>query len=240
MTNIEHVPGRKISVIYNGMEPLRDPDPHRVAAIRRELGLSHERVCLMTARLHEEKGHHYLFEAIPQITLRAGRVIFLLAGDGKHRAELEAEVRARGIEGSVRFLGRRDDVPELIALSTLVVLPSLAESFGFSLLEAMSMGKPVVGSTTGGIPEVVTDGETGLLVPAADSSSLADAICRILQDEKLAQMLGEAGRRSAARFTFERMISGYQAVYQKVTEHRAKESYEERPARSAKREGTAG
>jgi glycosyltransferase involved in cell wall biosynthesis len=97
-----------------------------------------------------------------------------------------------------------------------VVLPSLAESFGFALVEAMSLGKPVVASTSGGIPEVVVNGETGLLVPPADSKALADAICRVLTTPGLAQTLGNGGRKRASLFTFDRMILEYEEVYERV------------------------
>jgi glycosyltransferase involved in cell wall biosynthesis len=147
---------------------------------------------------------------------RVGNVIFLVAGEGPHRGEFESQVRTLGLEGAVRFLGRREDVSELISMSTLVVMPSLAESFGFSALEAMSLGKPVVASSTGGIPEVVVHRETGLLVPPADSDSLADAICQVLVNPSFADTLGRAGKRRSALFTFDRMISGYEAIYERI------------------------
>jgi glycosyltransferase involved in cell wall biosynthesis len=216
MIEVEGVPEHQITVVYNGMDLLGEPAPESVARVRQELGLGREPVCLMLARLHEEKGHRFLFEALPEILSRVGPLAVLLGGDGPHRGALEAEVRARGLQHCVRFLGRRDDVPELISLASLVVLPSLAESFGFALLEAMSLGKPVVASMTGGIPEVVADGETGLLVPPADSQALAEAICRVLQDPEWAQSLGAAGRHRAAAFGFEPMIRGYESIYERV------------------------
>jgi glycosyltransferase involved in cell wall biosynthesis len=214
MIEIENVPAEKITVVYNGMEPLRTPDPKRVESLRRELGLQQEPVILMVARLHEEKGHRYLFEALPRIIERVGPVAVLLAGDGPHRAEIEAE--ARNVRDYVRFLGRREEIPELISLAAVVVLPSLAESFGFALLEAMSFGKPVAAAATGGIPEVLANGGAGLLVPQKDSGKLGEAIVSVLKDRGLANRLGEAGRKRAANFTFERMIAGYESVYEKT------------------------
>lgn len=217
MTEIEGVPERQITVVYNGMEAVRQPTAEGVTKVREELGLAPDaRVCLMMGRLHEEKGHRFLFEAIPQVVAEVGETTFLLAGAGDARDALEAEVNARGLQPYVRFLGFRNDVPELIALSTVIVQPSLAESFGFALLEAMSFGKPVVGSTTGGIPEVVADGETGLLVPPGDSRALADALCCVLLNPEQARSLGAAGRVRAAAFTFENMIRGYEKVYERV------------------------
>jgi glycosyltransferase involved in cell wall biosynthesis len=240
MTEVERVPDSQITVIYNGMEPLREPVPEGVMRVRREFGLAEQRVCLMLARLHEEKGHRFLFDAIPEILSRAGSVLFLLAGDGPGRGALEVDIQKRGLTDVVRLLGRREDVPELISVSSVVVLPSLAESFGFTLLEAMSFGKPIVASTTGGIPEVVLDGETGWLVPPADGPALANAICRLLEDPGRAQAFGEAGRRRAALFTFERMMDGYENIYERVTERIRESEYGEQPAASTRKERTLG
>jgi glycosyltransferase involved in cell wall biosynthesis/GT2 family glycosyltransferase len=213
MTSVEHVPDDQVTVIYNGMEPLREPEAADVERLRRDLGLAKKKVCLMLARLHEEKGHRFLLDAIPEIQARAGPIVVLIAGDGPDRAALEAEVQARGLDETVRFLGRRDDVPELISLSSVVVLPSLAESFGFVVLEAMSLGTPVVAAATGGIPELITDQDNGLLVPPADSRSLADAISRVIENPQLARGLTERGKDCVAAFSFDRMIRGYESVY---------------------------
>lgn len=215
MTRVERVPASQITVVYNGMEPLPTPSEAAVEATRAKLGLNGEAVCLMVARLHEEKGHRYLFQAIPEIRARVGPVTFLLAGDGPERAELEAEVARRGLSDCVRFLGRRNDMSELYSLADVVTLPSLAESFGFAVLEAMSFGKPVVAADTGGMPELL-QGEAGVVVPQADAAALGAGIARVLSDPEAARRMGEAGRRRAAHFTFERMIRGYEAVYERV------------------------
>ncbi len=216
MADVELVPERKVVMVYNGAEPLPMPSPDSVEALRRELGLEDEAVCLMMARLHEEKGHRVLFDALPGVLPHVGPLVVLLAGDGPHREQLESEVRRRGLDSVVRFLGRRQDIPELISLSSVVVLPSLAESFGFAALEAMSLGKPVVAARTGGIPEVVVEGRTGLLAPPGDADSLAVALSRILKDREWALALGEEGRRRATFFSVERMMRGYEAVYDGV------------------------
>ncbi|HKA23154.1 MAG TPA: glycosyltransferase family 4 protein [Blastocatellia bacterium] len=216
MIEVESVPHNLITVVHNGMEPLPKPKPERIARVKEELGLGARHVCLMLARLHEEKGHRFLFDAVPGIVSAVGPTDFLLAGEGPHREQLEAEVIRRGLHDFVRFLGRRGDVAELISLSDVVVLPSLAESFGFTLLEAMSLGKPVVGSTAGGIPEVVANGETGLLVRPGDRDALAGAICSLLGDPERSRVMGERGARRASLFGFERMIDGYQSVYDRI------------------------
>ena len=213
MVEVERVPEHKVVTVYNGAELLPKPSPDSVAALRRGLGLGDEAVCLMMARLHEEKGHRVLFEALPGVLPHVGPLVVLLAGDGPEREQLESEVRRRGLGSVVRFLGQRHDISELISLSSVVVLPSLAESFGFTALEAMSLSRPVVATRTGGIPEVVDDGRTGLLVPPGDADGLAVALSRILKDREWAAALGEEGCRRATFFSAERMMRGYEAVY---------------------------
>lgn len=222
MTGLEGAAEKQITVIYNGMEPLVTPAPESLTRLRRELMLQNEDICLMIARLHEEKGFNVLFDAIPDIAARAGKLVVLVAGEGPHRAMLEHEVNRRGLQDSVRFLGQRDDIPQLISLASVVVLPSLAESFGFVLLEAMSLGKPVVASTAGGIPEVVSNGETGFLVPPGDAASLAAAVSGLLRDSSLAGAMGAAGRQRATSFNSHRMIHGYEKVYDRVVAARSR------------------
>src|SRR5262249_19567612 len=138
------------------------------------------------------------------------------AGDGPERSELEREVLQRGLQESVRFLGRRNDMPALISAASVIVLPSLAESFGFALLEAMWLGKPVVATNVGGIPEIVRDGQTGLLAPPCSAGDLAEAVTAVLRNRETARALGEAGRARAAIFSIERMMRGYEQVYDRL------------------------
>ena len=213
MIEVEGVDARRVTTVYNGMEPLLAPTSAAVEALKRELGIAHDRVVLMIGRLHEEKGHRYLFDALPRVLKEVGPLTVVIAGDGVERSRLEADVVGRGLGSVVRFVGWRLEIPELITLSSLVVLPSLAESFGFAVLEAMSLGRPVVAAATGGLREVIEDEKNGLLVPPRDSGALAEAMIRVLRDPGLTARLGAAGRESAAVFSFERMMSGYESVY---------------------------
>ena len=122
----------------------------------------------------------------------------VVVGDGPDRPAVEEEVRRLGLERAVELVGERDDVPELLATADLFVLSSRSEGLPLSILEAMAAGLPVVASRVGGIPEVVVDGETGLLVPPGDPQRLADAVERLLADPSLRRRLGEAGRRRVA------------------------------------------
>ena len=217
LVETERVPPERVTVVWNGMEPLAEPGAEEVRSLRESLGVADgAAVCVMPARAHEEKGHLVLLRAAADVVRDVPGLVILCAGDGPHRASLEREAAARGLGSVVRFLGHRRDVPALITLSRLVVLPSLAESFGFAALEAMSLGRPVVASRAGGLPEVVADGETGVLVDVGDEPGLGRALVTLLRDPERAAALGAAGRARARAFSCERMMRGYEAVYGRI------------------------
>jgi glycosyltransferase involved in cell wall biosynthesis len=170
-------------------------------------------IVLTVARLDEVKGHRFLLEAarlVPEAT-------FVLAGEGPERAALEAQALGLGVADHVCFMGHQADVPSLLASCDVVVLPSLAESSSLTLLEAMAARKPVIATRVGGIPEIVEDGQTGLLVPPSDPPALAAAIRSLLVDPDRAERLASAGRARVQRdFTLEAMVRGVAAVYDEV------------------------
>ena len=130
------------------------------------------------------------------------------------RSELGPTALGSRVAARVVFTGRRDDVSALTSDLTLAVLPSTREAQGISILEAMARGVPVVASAVGGIPEVVTDGVDGRLVPPGDSDALADAIVELLRDDELRLRLGEAGRRTVVdRFSIDAQVRSIEAVY---------------------------
>ena len=156
----------------------------------------------VVAAFEPRKGHAVLIDAARRL---GDRVRFALAGDG------EALDRTRALAAdlpTVRFLGRRPDVPAILAASDALVLPSLAnECLPFAILEAMTAGLPVVGTDVAGIPEEIVDGETGFVVPPGDAEALAAAIGRLADDRDRARAMGEAGRRrAAADFAVDRMV----------------------------------
>jgi len=214
MTETEGVPGRRVETVYYGIDPLPESCSESIDRLRRDLSLGDRAVCLVLGRLHEEKGQHVLFDALGRLESNGGAPLTLLVGEGPHREKMQVAVRRRGLDNVVRFLGQRSDIPELIGLSRIVVLPSLAESFPFALLEAMSLGKAIVASTVGGIPELV--GDAGVLVPPGDPQSLAQAIRKVLEDSRLAHSLGEIGRGRLAMFSPERMMRAQEGIYEHV------------------------
>jgi glycosyltransferase involved in cell wall biosynthesis len=184
------LPASKVVVVPNGIDSRRfrcEPDPSLRAALSRE-GSRH--VVLTTTRLVAQKGLSFLLEAAPEIP----DVQIVIAGDGPEQTELATRARDLGLADRVDFLGHRDDVPQLLACSDVVVLPSLNEGLPLAALEAMSAEKPVVATLIGGTDEAIVNGKTGLLVPPGDPGALAGAIRRLLSDPGLAASMGRAGR----------------------------------------------
>jgi glycosyltransferase involved in cell wall biosynthesis len=190
--------------------------------VRREFAAEHAHLLVIIARLHPEKGHHYLFQALPEIRRRVRRPVRLVvAGEGPFEAAYTEEVRALGCEDMVIFTGFRHDAPDLMAASDIVVLPSVAEAFGLVLTEALYLGTPVVATRVGGIPEIVEDGVDGTLVVPGDSAALAEAIITLLSDSQRLESMRGAGREKVInRFQFERMVRAYEALYERMTDTR--------------------
>ena len=170
------------------------------------------------ARLAPVKGHRYLLDAAPAILGRCPEVRFVLVGDGETRPDLEAQARGLGLTDRITFAGFRGDVPAVIAGMDLFVLPSLNEGMGRVLVMAMALGKPIVATRVGGVPELLGDDEAGILVPPGDPAALAGAVTSVLCDPSLAAALGEAGRRRATRYGAEAMLSLLAKVYREVME----------------------
>jgi glycosyltransferase involved in cell wall biosynthesis len=140
-----------------------------------------------------------------------------LVGDGPDRAAVERELERLGLGGRVRLQGTRDDVPELLASSHVFVLSSQSEALPVSVLEAMAAGLPVVATRVGGVPELVVDGETGLLVPAGDSPGLAAALQRMVDDPALRARLGAAGRaRVEKHFRLDMFLEAHLDLYRRA------------------------
>jgi glycosyltransferase involved in cell wall biosynthesis len=141
------------------------------------------------------KGHVFLLKALKMLQGRGMKdLTCLVIGEGRLEKELKEYTATVGIEKQVRFLGYRRDVPDLLALMDLVVMPSLRESFGMVALEAMAMKIPVIASRIGGLKEVVKHEVAGFLVPPGDADALAEAIRRLVENPEMSRKMGEAGR----------------------------------------------
>jgi glycosyltransferase involved in cell wall biosynthesis/serine acetyltransferase len=160
------------------------------------------------------KGHEYMIEAARTIGRVCPETRIALIGDGRQRPKLEQMVREQRVQAYFLFLGRRPDVPELLSCCDLSVLASTAEGLPNTVLESMAAGLPVVATQVGGTPEIVEDGVTGLLVPPRDTSALAQAVIRLLENPALAKRLALAGQEHVrTHFSFDRLISELDGFY---------------------------
>ena len=168
------------------------------------------------ARLQPEKNIESLLQATALIVGEEPEFQVEIAGDGRSLDALKALAKKLQIENNVRFLGNINDVPGLLSRASMMVLPSLTEGISLTLLEAMARGLPVVTTRVGGNPEVVVDGDTGLLVPPANSPALAQALLRLHRDPSEARLMGISGRRRIEQyFDVRRMVLDYESLYEK-------------------------
>jgi glycosyltransferase involved in cell wall biosynthesis len=199
--------------------------------IRQELGIAGDEPLIgMIAHLTPWKGHELFLEIARAVAARVPHSRFVLGGGSIYETHghagypetLRQKTAALGLSDRVTFLGIREDIPDLLAgLDVLVHPPTAPEPFGRVLAEAMAVGRPVIAARCGGIPEVVEDGVTGLLVPSSDVGAFTAAVVRLLEDPALCRRLGGAGRRRAeARFGIEAHAAGVLEVYRAVLEGR--------------------
>lgn len=219
------VPAAKMGRIYSVIQAGDYEQPADRAWFEREFGIAPGAPAVgVPAQLIESKGHRYVIEALPEVlkTLPGLRVLFL--GKGAYRPELERMIAERNLGSAVTFAGFRTDMPRILPNLQLVILPTLMEGLGVSLLQASAAGVPVIGTRVGGVPEVVRDGENGLLVEPRDSSGIAAAMLKILTDPARAARYSAAGRALVRReFAPGVMVAAY------LREYRALEKAATRP-----------
>ena len=210
----------RVVIIRNGIQPSPVPGSQDRDRIRQspELDLEPGKLLILNVgRLREQKGQAYLLEAVPLVLERHPGMVFAIAGDGPLRNDLEKQARQLGIWDAVRFLGNREDIPQLLAAADVFVLPSLSEGLPIALLEAMQAGLPSVVTHLEGIEEVIIDQETGLVVPAADSPALAQALTTLLGDSAMRGRLGMNARELiAAEYTVDHMCLQYESLFQSI------------------------
>lgn len=211
---------RKFHVIHNGT-PVNN---HKIDSnIRNELNIPEDiQVVIHIGRLCKSKGQHLLLQAAANLHQSGQEAVYLIVGkdleqDGAYLQYLKDLAQELGINQSVHFLGHRADIPQLLALSDLLVLPSDAEGLPLVILEAMAAGLPVVATPVGGIPEAVIHQETGLLVPVEDVQALGDAILKLLQNPLLKNEMGNKGLQMVNKnFSVEKMCREVFGIYQKL------------------------
>lgn len=225
----------KISVIRNGLDISKYGRCGNGAGLRAELGLpARAPVVLMLSRLNPKKGVEYFLEAAAQVKHNCPDACFLVVGDEftrqgdvrkpdlEYREILQKSAFRLGIEDCIRFTGMRSDVPEILSIAAVSVLPSFSEGISNSVLESMAAGVPVVATHVGGTPEVIQDKQHGLLVAPGDAPALAEAIIAILRSPLLATRLSEqARRRVETAFTLDRMVRETEDLYLSLLETKA-------------------
>jgi glycosyltransferase involved in cell wall biosynthesis len=239
--------GIPVELIYNGVDLSRYDRTEACCTLPEEYGFEPGTPLVgVIARLEPEKGHVTLLEAWPEVLRRVPAARLLIVGEGSQREALEELAATLGLLGEacqgdtcvgtrrarpgarVVFTGRRDDVPAVTAALDVAVLPSYREALGLAVLEAMALSRPVVATHVGGIPEMIEDGRTGLLVPPHDAEALAASIVRVLTDHPLADTLARAGHDLVhERFCVELMADAIAAIYDQgaaVVETRGAES----------------
>lgn len=189
------VTGDKIRVISNAVDPVEAEIGSSGRDVRASLDMPAQAIVAgVVGRFSPEKGQTFFLRALALARERFPQLIGILVGDGPYRQTLEAEAVALGLSGAIHFSGHVTDVAEYFRAMDLVVMPSLSEGMPNVALEAMLFGKALVATRVGGIPEVVLDGVTGLLVEPRDSDRLASAMCSLLENRALLDSHGRAGR----------------------------------------------
>jgi len=210
---------RRFVTVANGISPA--PPTRARDSVRQELGVSpDERIALTVGSLTPAKAQHVLIDAFARIVRDTPNARLWIAGEGALRQELEAQVRAAGLEAHVRLLGARSDTPALMSACDVFVLSSVREGLPVTVLEAMRAGRAVVATAAGGSAEAIEDGVTGRVVPMKDTVALSGALHAVLRDTDLAARMGRAGQERWARdFTAERMVRETEALYRAACEH---------------------
>lgn len=208
----------QVRIIHNGIDPaqIEKASGEEAAQIREKFGVGGEVVFSLVARITESKGHYDVIEAL-KLLPRELNYKCLIAGEGKDKQKLQALVARYGLGEKVVFCGFQANIPALMKASDVILLPSHREPFGLSILEGMFAGKPLLVSSSGGIPEIVTNDREGIVFPARGVAALAKAIVLLVEDPALRHRLGEEAYRTAnRRFLLSKMIDDTEAYYREI------------------------
>lgn len=204
----------KVAVISNGVDTARFAPCADVAAVRRELGIGPtDRVVGIVAALRPEKNHELFLQMGRRVVNEFPSARLLVIGEGPCREAIQSQARQLGIANETMLLGSRANISQLLAAMDVFALTSHIEANPVSILEAMSVGRPVVATNVGSIHEAVAEGQTGYLVPAGDDEQLAERVLRLLRDPNLRESMGQASREAVVRhWSIEAMVRGYERL----------------------------
>jgi glycosyltransferase involved in cell wall biosynthesis len=212
------VPYERIRRIPNGVDPAPFLADVNRDAVRSDLGLAPGDLAVTLVGSIDRKGHRELTEAAASLRADFPEARYLYVGEGPRKAEVAEQISRLRLEGIVRLAGFRKDVPAILAASDIFCLPSYSEGLSISIMEAMAAGLPVAASRIGGNPELVVEGETGLIFEPFDSSDVVSKLAKLLGDADMCREMGEAGRRRVLTdFTLDDMVRRYYELYESVT-----------------------
>ncbi|HXX52975.1 MAG TPA: glycosyltransferase family 4 protein [Thermodesulfovibrionales bacterium] len=209
------IASERVVTVHTGIDlSLFDPDA-TAGTLRGELGLKQDIPLIGTvAIMRLKKGYHILLDAAQEVLRHVPGTVFVFVGDGPQKKNIERKIDNMGLSEKVLMLGLREDVPSVLKSVDIFVLPTLQEAHGGVFVEAMAMGKPVIGTDVGGVGEVIRDGINGYLVRPNDAPLLAGAIVTMLRDKERAALMGREGRKMVQEgFTVEKMCETIYALY---------------------------
>lgn len=205
----------KIVVIHNALPRSRfNVDYDKIKQIEQEFDKKNNKIVVSVGNLYPTKGFDELIEVALRLKKRINNFLILIAGEGKERKKLEKLIELYNLNTTVRLLGHRKDVIELITISDCFVLLSYEEPFGGVFIEAMACGKPIIGYNVGGTPEIVSNAEVGFLVPPHNIAEVEEKLYLLLTNERLSKKLGENAKKHFEKnFNFYKMIKEIRNVY---------------------------
>ena len=217
------LPKNKVVTIYNGIDLsiYEDKTQDKLRDIKRTLNINPNSVLIITvAVLRKQKGIQYMIEALPTLLETVPDLCYLVVGDGEYRNDLQELVREKNLENHVVFTGHRSDIPQMLAISDIFVLPTLTEALPTVLIEAMASRKSIVVSNVGGVPELITDGVNGLLVAPSDPPGLAEACKWLIQNKEKKEALAAVGLETAKeRFDIQIQINNLSNLYDDIMQN---------------------
>ena len=219
--NAYYVRHDRVRVVHNGLdlERFRQIRPDARSRLRADLAVpANSRVLAMIGRFYVEKGQEEMIRMMPAIAARCPDVVLILAGDGPYRRDCENLAEQLNLQPHVRFLGQRNDVPELLAASDLLVMPSHIEGFPLAVVEALALGRPVVGYDVGGMGEAVEHGQTGELVPARNMDAFVAAVVSMLDDRVALDAYSKRALAAAEQFSVDAHVAKLLECYMEATQ----------------------
>ncbi|MEA1948374.1 MAG: glycosyltransferase family 4 protein [Thermodesulfobacteriota bacterium] len=211
------IPSGRIFVVHSGINPNRFDDTGKDYLIAEFNIKSSEQVVINVAHLAGHKGQRYLVQAIPLVLAKIPTARFFIVGGGELMDELRTLAASLGLKQELIFTGFRRDVGAFYQIADLFVMSSVQEGLGTAVLDALALGKPVVATKSGGIPEIIKNEDSGLLVPPADPKALSEGIIRMLTDDELAKRVSRTGKSVVKqKFTIDTMVDRNIDVYRQI------------------------